>query len=134
MRSAVIFFLFLLSNALGIGNFAYAGNHLPEIAHSPSTRIEKTAHAPTEIANNPLLQIKDASGAEENTDLIYVEDDDEEENSLRKQILTAKGFATFCYSFFLSHCCSDPADPLSFYKDPFYTGSCKYIVQRVLRI
>ena len=134
MRIALIFFIFLFSKALGVGNFAYAGNYLPEIVPAGRTVVENTVPAPGETANEHSFLIKDASGSGEATDLVYVEDEDEDDNSFRKQIFTARFFATFCHAFILGHRCSDPADLLSFYRHPFYTGSCNISCKRVYNL
>jgi hypothetical protein len=81
-----------------------------------------------------LLTRHTGSGAE-NAFSISVEDDDNSEDIIRKHKSLARHFLAFYYAFILNHRSSSSlAGGLPYHPYQSYTGSCKYIVQRTLRI
>ncbi len=131
MKNVVIFCLFLCFQLLARYNSAYANDY--NTSYSPTQAVNKNQKVESLKANLGDLVIKDVSLSEENNYSIFIEDDDEDEVSsiTRKHTLLGKYFSIFFHAF-TSSCYVE--DRLSFYKAPYYSGSCKYIAQRVLRI
>jgi hypothetical protein len=129
MKRVVTFFLFLCFLLLGGNYYVYASAHNSKICYSPAP--EKMHPAESANANHNYIITKYTGSVEENVSLVTVEDQDDEDNS-KKHILP-KYFITFSHAFLLIHW-SCLIHSLPFCRQQFYTSSCKYILQRVLRI
>ncbi len=131
MKNVVIFCLFLCFQLLAKYNSAYAHDYIT--SYSSTQAVIKNQKVESLKESQVNLVIKDGCLSEENNYSSFIEDDEEEEDDsiTRKHTLLSKYFSIFFHAF-TSSCCVE--DRLSFYKAPYYSGSCKYIAQRVLRI
>jgi hypothetical protein len=132
MKVAVIFLLSLFFCLAGGSHFSYATAPACNASFSLSQFLEKKQPVANGTANKHLLAaVYDFN--EENQYLDGVEDDNEDE-IVRKHILAARYFLACYYTFIEDYFPNNLTGQLFTYKAPSYTGSCKYITQRVLRL
>jgi hypothetical protein len=131
MKVAVIFFLSVFFHVFSGHDAASASvrhGNIRLAAHN----IKKTQQVESAKTNEGSLLSKDADSNEQNDYVLTARDEDED--IIRKHLLPAAHFSALVYAFvsiYLQNCLSGK---LSFYKSPSYTGSCKYIAQRALRL
>lgn len=137
MRTIIIFLLTLFSLLLKGGIESYAGGgHHTKGCYVSAKRIDKPEHQQPEglIKNFPLVKHNHLS--EKKDDFISIENEEESEdfNYSRKQIIPVK-YTLELYSSAILFLLQDTTKnrlPLCRYLS--YTSSPKYILQRVLRI
>jgi hypothetical protein len=134
MKAPVIFFLILLFQLSGICGTAHAGASLTKIGFSLAGDFREKQLVEKLHVIEPALISENASIPGENAPLIQADDGDDDENFVRRQLVCSRYFATLCRSFIDYLRYSYDVHDLTFYRHPFYTGSCKYLKQRVLRI
>ena len=134
MKNVVIFFLFLCVHLVGANHYAYASARNQNVCFSPAPDREKTHQVENATANQGYLIILNTSLSGENPNFISVEDDDENEDIIKKHVSRARYFLAFCYTFISNSRFSFLAERLPSCKHLSYTSSCKYIIQRALRI
>jgi len=131
MKLVVAFFLFLCFYLAGGYEAAHADVPRYGVIHSHFQILEKAPQESATASRGYLTTKDDGLGIEKDF-LISVEDDDDEEDNIRKRISPTKYIIAFCNTFFLNHPFNNPAEYIS--RNLSYTGSCKYIAQRALRI
>jgi len=134
MRVIIVFFVSLCFLLLGSHHHAHA-----QIAHSKSNY--SAARHPggklqisSEISNQNSPVVKSNSLAEKKEGFLSIEDEDEELSSGRKQVLLANYFITLACISVLIHFYNYFKNRLPFCKHLPHTSSCKYLLQRALRI
>lgn len=99
------------------------------------SQVQRTLQALDPGSKQDRQRIKDDGSPGEDTYLVSVDDDDnEEEDSVRKPVFQARELLAFLCTYILYHQYSSRAENLSFCEPPSSIGAPKYIVQRVLRI
>ena len=130
MKLVIAFFLCLFYLPGGYAA-AHANTGCGSLSHTPAVNIENARVGSVNPERDYLISMDDLS--HENTYVINVEDENEE-NILRKQVYVAGYFLAFFCKILSRHLYGSPSDLLSFSKPDSCGGSCKYILQRVLRI
>ncbi len=134
MKHVVILFLFLCFHLVGGSDCAHASARNEKVCFLPVRDLEKTHQVESATANHDSLLTVNTSLSGENRNLISVEDEDENEDIIKKHISQDRYFLAFCYAFVSDSRFSFLAERLPSCKHLSYTSSCKYIVQRALRI
>jgi hypothetical protein len=134
MKNVVLFFLFLCVHLVGGYHYAHASARNEKVSLSPARDQEKTHQVESATTNHDYLIIANTSLSGENPNLISIEDEDENEDIIKKHVSEARYLLAFCYAFILNSHFSFLAEPLPSCNHLSYTSSCKYIVQRALRI
>lgn len=130
----VVTFLVLCFFLLGGYTPAHAGAPDCKVSYSLASHIEQAQQVEKRTTSRHYLISRDNELEKESTLIISVEDEDEEEDIVRKHIVPAKYLLAFYYTFFSIHSSCSLSEPLSFCQHLSYISSCKYIAQRVLRI
>jgi hypothetical protein len=133
MRAVILFFLVFCFNLLGGNASIHAG--------SPFTKAGYQCGAPSiqkaskfDLTKYPQNFVIARTGlVEEYTYPIALDDEDEEE-SFKKQLIQAKYLLAFFHAFISSFSCTSITTRLPFDRHLSYINSCTYISQRVLRI
>jgi hypothetical protein len=133
MKFVLIFFLSLCFHLLGGNHYAHASADNCKIGYSHSQDIEKTHHAQTEIANQHYVISKKSALGEENNSLIMENENEDEEEITRKHTV-ARYILSFPYAFISGNPCISLSKRIPFCTHLSHTSSCKYILQRVMRI
>ncbi|MCY7422005.1 MAG: hypothetical protein LH478_09725 [Chitinophagaceae bacterium] len=135
MKSTFTFFLLIVFLLTGGNEKAHAGASMVKNQVSGQTSIKKIQQAGSEINQQAILQSNN-SGSEKQKDLVvFVEDkDDEKDDLIRKSNSQTISISTFFYAFVSSYSGNNPADRISTYNLPAFSGSCLYLEQRSLRI
>jgi len=130
MKPVILFFLFLCAHLSG-AHEAHASGH-PGVSYAAVLDIGKTDHA--ETTPTPYwLTTRNAGLVQDNSNLFSVENEDEED-TIRKQISLARFLLICSYALILSCFCSLAKEQLPFDWYQSNTSSRKYILQRVLRL
>ena len=136
MKNVIIFILFLCFQFLGGYGPAYAGTFNQKTACSPADNVKKNFQVQGANSTKGYREITDARLGEERNSPLFgeYEDEDEEDSTTRKYTFPAKCFSTYSYAFPSCRLCDCHVDRISLYNPPSYSGACKYIAQRVIRI
>ena len=124
--------MFLLTHLLG--GHDHAHTCIPSFDQYDQKQVtEETLQAATKNANQEYLLAANSNVPQVKPLLITIEEDDEE-YAIRKQISVARDFFTCSQPFYCNPYiyCVPAYIPVSNHLS--YTGSSRYIVQRVLRI
>jgi len=134
MKPVVVLLFLIFSVLLGSSSTSYAS-----VQYIKSDCIQKKQDNPTNhsVYTQPELSffktnhpgLKDADSL-----ILTIEDEDEEDDFVKKHLSPAHIFLAFTYAFILSDRSEDLTETLSCTRDLSHTSSCKYIFQRVLRI
>jgi len=134
MKPLVLFFLFLCFELLGGHDHVNASSHSFKICCASTKTIEKTQSETAYSKQDYVISRSDGFGWD-SSPLISVDNENEDEDDLiKKHTLLAKCFVAFYYTFISSYVSKGNVEPLSFSKHLAYLGTHKYIAQRVLRI
>ena len=133
MKNVALFFFFLCVHLLGGYGYAHANDHNKKVSISRASGFEQSHEVESATANHDYVIASATSLSEENASLISMEDEDENDDLIKKHVSQARYFLAFCYSFILNSRVSLLAEPLPSCNQA-YTSSCKYILQRALRI
>lgn len=133
MRRVVIFFLLLFIQLIGGNDFAHAGT-IDIGSFLSSVHTEKVTRPESTIEDYNDLLAEDTGIIGKNATFNSVDDEDENEDLIKKHISTAKCFLAFSFAFLLSHRFGCSIKHLSLSTPPSFTGSCKYIYHRALRL
>jgi hypothetical protein len=130
MKFVIGFFLLFFQLWAGYGD-AHASSRSGNNCHSAPLKIEPATAEDGITTGNLLLSTDDPS--HENPYVIN-DDDENEENIIRKHVSLAGYPLVAFYEIILSHPDFSPSDSPSFCRPRGCTDSSKYILQRVLRI
>ncbi|HEX8356166.1 MAG TPA: hypothetical protein VF610_02085 [Segetibacter sp.] len=133
MKHTLILFLFLCFNLAGVENFAHASVHTAT-SHCIADPGNESTKQFEKVTNNNSVAPGNIGLTKEDVLFIATDDKDEDEDIIRKHVLSFKHLLVFSTAFFLNERYSRLANHFSFCKPFSYTSSCKYIVQRALRI
>lgn len=134
MKNVVIFFLFLCVNLAGAFHYVHAGAYSIKNCFSPVQDLEKTHQIEGGTAFHDYFLNVNTSRSGENSNLIGIEDEDENEDIIKKRVSQSRYFLALCYAFISNYHYSFFTDRILSYKHLPCTSSCKYILQRALRI
>ncbi|WP_158829225.1 hypothetical protein [Mucilaginibacter lacusdianchii] len=134
MKAAYLFFIALCFLLLRGDSYAYARAHHNALCYSPAQHTDKQNQIKAAVKNQDGTVVTSASSKEVNDYLISVEDDDENTVFARKFMLPAKYFIILSYILVLSTFYTYVKKRLPFCIHLSYIDSCKYLVQRSLRI
>lgn len=134
MRLVGILLLHLCFFLLGGQGNAHASTHDYKTYYSRAQQTQKALQALNIGAKHDYQLDKNDGLPDEDTYLISVDDDDNEEEDIRKPVFQARDLLAFFCTFVLYHHYSFRADSLSFCEPSSSKGTPKYISQRVLRI
>ena len=109
---------------------AYACGNKLRLPTYHQVDIEKKQ--PDIVFSNVLCIINTTTYAEHENDLLCIEEDEQEETG--RSSSATRYFIAFYYTFVLSNRNFISFNAPFSYRPSFYSGSCKYITQRVLRI
>jgi hypothetical protein len=133
MKNIVIFFLFIFAGLIG-NHFAKASDFTGKISYSALAGYEQNSELSGLVADHDYRLTFDTNQIVENSFPISIEDDEENEDVIKKHISQVKYFLAFCYAFTLNNRSGSLAERIALPKHLSYTSSCKYILQRALRI
>jgi len=129
------FVIFLL--ALGVllcSSNIYA--HGMSSISTPLNHYELQKAASFDVSALPLNNIPTSIShiKEPEPTILTMEDQNEDEDLVKKHLALAKTFAAFTYAFLLHYSANSLSETLPALRDLTGPASCKYIFQRVLRI
>ena len=133
MKHVVLLFLFVCLKIAGGYSCAHASLHKNVISHSPHGTISSQCTVDTKVSKEHYRLAECIDIGEEDSIVIGVEDEDESEDIIKRHSSLVRYSLAFNYIFIAgSHNLITQRIP--YCKYPFYSSSCKYIVQRALRI
>ena len=135
MKPAFTFFLLVVFLLTGGNKLANDGISFSNSNISGTHEIKKIPGAATRNNKQDFLQLNKAGSGEQNDNPFFVADkDDENEDNTRRYITQTVVLIPFLYAYILNYSGNPANYRNSFYKLPYFTGACKYIEQRSLRI
>ncbi|WP_147202178.1 hypothetical protein [Segetibacter aerophilus] len=132
MKPVAFFFLFLLSYLAGICNYAPLGDNSSKIIHSKVSGSAENLSIENSTTKHNLIQTENTGLNGERAFEFSIEDDDED--IIEKHISLVKYTLAFSHAFAQSYRSSCNAQHFPVYNYIPYISSCKYIVQRALRL
>lgn len=134
MKNVVIFLLFLCVQMVSLDHYAHASYPNEKVCFSLTCNLKKTLPVKSVDANYDYLIINNISLKGESPNLISIDDEDENEDIIKKHVSQVRYFLPFCYAFISNSRFSFLAERLPSGRHLSYTSSCKYILQKTLRI
>lgn len=134
IRAIVAFFFFLFSLVLGGQSDGYASIPHSNRSDTPKSHVEKFQQSKLDHFDKEFHLIKNHNVSDKREDFLSIDDEDEDQVCVRKQIVIAKAYADLAQIAVFALFCSHPKNKLPFCSHLSYTSSYKYILQRVLRI
>ena len=134
MKNVVIFFLFLCVHLFSGYNFAHASAHNTKVYVLQGAAVKKTHQFETTTKKPYFISTNNAGVSTENAFQFTLEDEDENEDIIKKHVSQSRYFLAFCYAFILNSCFTLLAERLPSCNHLSYISSCKYITQRALLI
>jgi hypothetical protein len=134
MKQVIILFFLICSILSGGLNTTHGASHYSKSSHVQTWKNNLIVHTTSTQPEHSFLKTNHAGLKNADSLLITVEDDDEEDNFVKKHLSPAHFFLAFTYAFILSDRTTDSSENLSSTENLSHTSSCKYIFQRTLRI
>lgn len=135
MKPVSTFFLIVVFLLTGANVLVHASASFSNNNCSGTPGIKKILESAKENNKQDFLQSNNTGSGEQNDILFFVADKDEEQHDITRRVMSQTiPLTSFFYAFILNYSGNSTTDPHSFYKLPFFTGACKYIKQRSLRI
>jgi len=133
MKHVVLLFLFVCLKIAGGHSCAYASLHKDVICHAPHGTISNQSTSNANVLKKHYQLAERIDIGEEDVTVIGVEDEDESEDIIKRHSSLVRYSLAFNHIFIAgSHNLIAERTPSCKY--PFYSSSCKYIIQRALRI
>lgn len=132
MKHVAVFFLFLFAYLAGMCHYAPTGDMSRKTGYTEVSSFEKKLAIDDTTAKQDLIQTEDTGLNGKNAFEIGVEDDDED--IIEKHISLVKYTLAFSHASASAYRSSCLANQLPVYNHVPYTSSCKYILQRALRL
>jgi hypothetical protein len=133
MKHVVIFFLFLFVNLVSTFGYTHAEPHITSPCAS-TTGINQIEQNRISTPTHPYSIGGDVNSSAENVSLFTLEDDDEDEDIIRKHLSIVRYLSALTSTFYLNYGSGPLVQHATFCDHLPYTSSCKYIVQRALRL
>lgn len=134
MRNTTLFFVFLCVHLFGTYHSTYACEQHRQPCLSATASLQTSQQAISSLAIQVYVQADDDSVLEENINLISIEDDNENEDIIKKHVSQARYLLACCHTFISTYNVSRVAERLPLCSHLFNTSSGKYITQRSLLI
>lgn len=134
MKNVVILFLFLCVNLADAFHYVHAGVHNERNCSAPMRDLEKKHQVEGATKYHDYFLTVNTSSSGNDSNLVAIEDEDDNEDIIKKHVSQVRYFLPFCYAFVLNSRFSFLEKRLPSGRHLSYTSFCKYILQRALRI
>jgi len=134
MKQVFVLFFLICSILSGGFNTTHGASQYSKSSHIQTRKNNLIVHTTSTQPEHSFLKTNHAGLKDADSLLITVEDDDEEDDFVKKHLSPAHFFLAYTYAFILSDRTNDSPETLSSTENLSNTASCKYIFQRTLRI
>ena len=133
-KPAFTFFLLIVFLLTGENQSVHASASMVKSQVSDNASIKNILQSEESFNQQAIFQSNGSGTEKQNDPIVFVADEDENENVTRKSTSQSVSIVTCFYSIVASNNRNNSANTFAAYKLPSFSGSCIYIEQCSLRI